>query len=294
MKKILCLLLALNLIIGLSACGKPEEEPVESVIQLPANPSRFELKQNAVKEAGSYSENGITVSVLELAYEPDATKLHLKMENKSNQSVRIMTAHLSVNGMMSTNSLMWGVKPMTTENGFISIGNDWFQEMGIEQIIDIQFVIKVFNAQDVEMMQSDVITVKTDVSEEYQQAYDNSGAEIYNDNGIKLCVRTLQKSALSDDTEIVLYAENFTDKTVTITSFDVRVNKTEIKPDFVMSVGAGKLAVDTMVLKADDLLKAEIKSVNSVVARFKAFDENRELLFETIELKLPFEKVEKE
>ena len=87
--------------------------------------------------------------------------------------------------------------------------------------------------------------------------------------------------------EIVFYAENNTDSAISIMSGNVSVNGKSIEPLFVMSVGAGKKAVDTMVFYDKDLKELEIGEIQTVEAKFKAFNENLETVFETDAVKVP-------
>lgn len=282
MKKIFCLFLSVICLFACASCGIRPKDQKESVVKKEAEGYYgYKLKEKDVVSSGSFQEGGVSAYVTGISYENVVTKVNLKIKNETDSPLRIMTANLSVNGIMSTDSLFFEITPKNEQDAFIEISNEWFENMNIEMIKDIEFVIKVFDSKDNEIMQSDVIKIQTNAPRSYKQKYDDSGTEIYNGNGIKLCVRSLQKSDLSDDMEIVFYAENNTDSAISIMSSDVSVNGKKIEPVFVMTVGKGKRAVDTMLFYSDDLKKIGIKEFTDVKASFRAFNENLETVLDT-------------
>lgn len=291
MRRTMSAALAFLLLLALAGCGNgktADSENQESVVRKTAEQYEgYRVEENPVTESGSFEEGGVSADVTGIVYEDVVTKIGLHIKNESDSPVRVMTANLSINGLMSTDSLFTEVAAQSETDGFVEISNEWFGEMGIQQITEAEFVIKVFDTKNDEIMQSGVITVKTDAPASYKQQYDDSGFVIYNENGVRLSARALQKSKLSDDMEIIFYAENDTDSAISIMSDDVSVNGLPMEPLFVMTVGAGKKAVDTMVFYDEDLKENEIAEIDSVDARFKAFNEELETVFETELVKVP-------
>lgn len=288
MKRIAYICMTLAALCIFSACGKGEDQAQESVVKKTAEQYEgFRLEENSVSDANSFEQDGVSASVTGISYEEVVTKINLHIKNDTEENLRVMSANVSVNGMMTTDYLDCEMPAKSEKDGAIEISNEWFGEMGIAQITDVEFVLKTYNSLNDEIMQSDVIRVKTDAPWSYRQKYDDSGFEIYNAGGMKLSARSLQKSKLSNDTEIVFYAENNTDSTVSIMSQNVAVNGTEIEPLFVITVGAGKKAVDTMVFYEADLTEKQITDIKEVSASFKAFNEELETVFETELLNVP-------
>lgn len=288
MKKTICLLGMLLLSFALVSCGGAKKEKQETVVRKTAEQfAGYQMEQASLKKAGSYEEGGVSAVVTGLSYEDVVTKINLHIKNDTDSPLRVMTANLSINGLMSTDSLFSEIPARSEQDGFVEISNEWFGKMGIKKITEAEFVVKVFDSDNNEIMQSEVIRVETDAPASYKQNYDDSGFEIYNENGVKLSARSLQKSELSDNMEIVFYAENNTDSAISIMSGNVSVNGKSIEPLFVMSVGAGKKAVDTMVFYDKDLKELEIGEIQTVEAKFKAFNENLETVFETDAVKVP-------
>jgi len=292
MKKIFCYMCLTVLMVCLTACANGEsQKQKDSVVKKTVEyQPEYKLKETALKDAPRFERDGISVTVTNLSYEDVVTNIHLHIKNETNAPIRLMTAHLSLNGLMSNDSLFLEIPAKSEQDGIIEISNAWFAEMQIEQITDVEFVVKVFDTDNNEMMQSDVLKITTDASVFYRQKYDDSGVIIYSENKVKLSARALKKSKHSDDLELVFYAENNLGSTISIMSEDVMVNGVAIKPTFVISVGAGKKAVDTMVFDDAVLKENGIESIESVEAKFKAFDDNLETVFETVSVKVPISK----
>lgn len=288
MKKIVCIFLAVSLLACVAGCSGKTGKSQESVVKKTNEQLEgYTITQTSVKKADKYTEGGVSVEVCGFNYNDVDTALCLHIKNGADRPLRIVTANLSINGMMCTDSLFLEIPATSEKDGFLKISNEWFGRMQISTIADMEFVVKVFDENNNEIMQSPVLRVETDAPFFHQQDYDDSGVEIYNQNGIKLSARSLQKSALSEDMELVFYAENNTDHAISVMSYDVSVNGVAIEPLFVMSVGAGKKAVDTMVFYKKDLDALSISQMETVTAKFKAFNENLETAFETDSILVP-------
>ena len=281
MKKIVCFILC-SLCLLTSACGGRSSENQEYVIRKDASDFYgYSLEETRLKSADKFKEDEVLVEAQKIIYEDVVTKIALKIKNDTDKSLKFLAANLSVNGLMWSGSLLYTAEAKTENEAFIEISNEWFSAMQIEMIDQVEFLVKVFNEKDDEIMQSGVLKIKTDAPSSYEQKYDDSGFEIYNEGGIRLLARHIQKSAHSDNQELVFYIENNTKSAISVMSDNVRVNGKKIEPLFVMSVGAGKKAVDTMVFYDADLKDINVKEIKSVGASFKAFNESLETVFET-------------
>lgn len=287
MRKMICFATALAVTLLLTACGgQPAGE--ESVVQKTEQQyDGFRPKTATLKKADSYAEAGISVSVTDISYEDVVTKIGFQLKNETDAPVRVGTANFSINGFMCTDGLFCEILANSEQMSSLEISNEWFGKMQIAVIEDIEFVVKVYDIDNNEIQQSDILKVKTNAPFTYRQKYDDSGFEIYNGNGVKISARLLQRSAHSNDMELVFYAENDTDSAISIMSYDVLVNEIPIEPLFVISVGAGKKAVDTMVFYEKDLTQNNIECIEKVTARFKAFNERLETIFDTDPVNVP-------
>lgn len=285
MKKLSALFLMFILILSVSSCGIKKEESVS--VKDADLYSEFKIDTAEIKDKDEFSQDGFSASVTDISYEDVVTKINLKLENNKEQKITVTTTDLSVNGLMCNDSAIVEMRPMSKNESYIEISNEWFYDMNITTISDIEFVIKVFDERNEEILKSDVLKIKTDAPWTYRQKYEKDGFEIYKSGGVSLFVRQLEKSELSGDYELVFFAENNTKSTISIMSEEVLVNGISVEPLFVMTVGENKKSVDSMLFYKSNLEEAKIEKIKTVKAKFKAFDESLKTVFETDFIEIP-------
>lgn len=285
MKKTLILFLALVLIVTASSCGIKTEESV--TVKDTDLYSEYKIDETEIKEKDDFSEDGFSLSVSDISYEDVVTKINLKVKNNKDEEITFTTTDLSINGLMCNDSVILTMRPMSKIDTCIEISNEWFKDVSVATIADIEFVVKVFDEKNEEILKSDIIKVKTDAPWTYRQKYDKDGFLVYKKNGISLFAREVKKSELSGDYELVFFAENKSKSTISIMSEEVLVNGKTIEPLFVITVGEDKKCIDSMLFYEKDLNDAEIKEIRTVKAKFKAFDETLKTVFETELIEIP-------
>ncbi len=273
-------------LLALSLCGCGAKEESVSVKDADVY-SEYKIKETKISDKQDFSAEDVSVTVGEITYKDVTTKINLKVKNDRDEVVTVTTANLSINGLMSTDAMIVTLEPDEERDSYIQISNQWFGEMNIETIKEIEFIIKVYNENDEELAQSEILHIKTDAPWTYKQKYSEEGYVVYEKGGITLSVLEMKKSQLSNDMELVFYVENKTNKAISIMSSDVSVNGTPIEPLFVISVGAKKKAVDSMLFYEKDLTQLEITDIKFVRASFRAFDENLATVFETDIIEVP-------
>lgn len=249
--------------------------------------SNFNLNKSAIEKVSVFSKDNITVELIGITFEDVTTKIDFNLRNDTDKKIKVVTADFSVNEYMCTDAMMCEVEPKTKKSSYIEISNEWFAELNIDTITNMDYTIRILDEQNDEIVRSGVLSATTDALKDYKQKYDEQGFIIYNQNGIVFTARELKKSKLSNDVELSFYVENNTDHSFSISASDVSVNGTPIDPTFVITVGAGKKAIDSMLFAEADLTKGRIKEFKSVNASFKAFNDNLETVFETQKIEIP-------
>ncbi len=279
-------LIVLTGVIALFVCSCGAKEESVSVKDADIY-SEYKIKETKITDKQNFLAENVSVTVGEISYENVITKINMHIKNDREETVTVTTADLSVNGLMSTEAMMITLSAGEEKDSYIQISNQWLGEMNIETIKNIEFLIKVYNEQENEIAKSEVLHIKTDAPWTYKQKYRDDGYMIYDHKGITISVLEMKKSALSNDKELVLYAQNNTDKAISVMCSDVSVNGTPVNPLFVMSVGAKKKAVDSMLFYESDLEQLKITDIKFIRASFKAFNENLETVFETDIIEVP-------
>ncbi len=280
MKKIISLLLICLLSVSLFACKKDEKR--DAVIRTKTEDYKnHKVEKAKVKESDTFSEGGVSVSVLGFGYKDYQTGIKLHVKNDTEDTVILTTANLSINGYMCTETCFTEVEAKTEKDTYIKISNSWLGKMQITHIKNLEFEVKVLDSLQNEILTSDVLTVTTDAPSSYSQEYDASGVPVYEKDGVRIIARTLAKSEHSNDYELEFYVENNRDTAISIAAKDVFVNKKPIDGVFVVLVAPGKKMVDTMVFYEDDLKEQGIDKITAVSAAFHAFDIQFAPVFET-------------
>lgn len=283
-KKIILVALTGILIMSLCACGAKEESVSIKDADIYGE---YKIKEAKISDKQDFSAENVSVTIGEITYEDVTTKINMHVKNERQDAVTVTTTDLSVNGLMSTEAMLLTLEAGEEKDSYIQISNQWFGDMNIETIKEIEFIVKVYDEKNDEIAKSEVLSIKTDAPWTYKQKYKEEGYLIYDKDGITISVLEMKKSELSNDMELVFYAENKTDDTISVMSSDVSVNGTPIDPLFVMTVGAKKKAVDSMLFYEKDLTEREISEIKFVRAGFRAFNENLETVFETEILEVP-------
>ncbi len=285
MNKVLILFLTIILIITSSSCGIKQEESVS--VKDTDLYGEYKINIAEIKEKNDFSRDGFSLTVSDISYEDVVTKINLKVKNNKEEEITVTITDLSINGLMCNDSVILKMRPMSKNDTCIEISNEWFNDVKITTIKDIEFVVKVFDEKNEEILKSDIIKIKTDAPWTYRQKYDKDGFLVYKENGISLFAREVKKSELSGDYELVFFAENKSKSTISIMSEDVLVNGKTIEPLFVMTVGEDKKCIDSMLFYEQDLKDAQIQEIKTVKASFKAFDESLKTVFETEVIEIP-------
>jgi hypothetical protein len=100
---------------------------------------------------------------------------------------------------------------------------------------------------------------------------DDSGEELYNDNGIRIVGKTVDENSFWG-TAILLYIENNSGKNVGISVDDMSINGFMMSPYFSTTVYDGKKAVDDITIFDSDLEENGIESVEDVELKFHIYD----------------------
>ncbi len=293
LKKIMLFLLCAVMVFTCVSCGKKNDSEgkmknKESVsVKESELYSNFNLNQSTITKASVFSKDGVTVKLTDITYEDVTTKIDFRLKNDTDKKVKVVTADFSVNGLMCTDAMMCDVEAKTEKDSYIEISNEWFAELNIDTIKNMDYTIRVLDEQNNEIIRSGVINAVTDAPKDYEQKYDEEGFIIYNSDGIVFAAREVKKSKLSNDMELSFYVENNTDRSFSISASDVSVNGTPIEPTFVITVGANKKAVDSMLFHEADLTAGRIGEFKTVSASFKAFNDNLETVFETQKVEIP-------
>lgn len=198
-------------------------------------------------------------------------ELNLLIENNTEKNLTVQVRNASVNGYMISTSMSEDVAADKKANGEITFSNTSLKGSGISTFADMEFSFHIIDEEWETYLDSDTITVRTAAADAYTQAYDDSGVEVFNSNGIRVISKGLNSGDIFG-TGVVFYAHNDTDATVIISDRDCSVNGFMIDPSLYMEIAPGKHAVDDMDFFASQLEENDITDITDIEFSLHIYD----------------------
>ncbi|MBD5356547.1 MAG: hypothetical protein HDR88_06025 [Bacteroides sp.] len=290
----LALILAGLMLVSLVGCGgeSNEVEPTPTLeskteatatfepIEATESPNAQEevsdspVVKETVSEQVLFDEGGIVITAKGFENDGDFdAELKLLIENNSDVDITVQDRKTSVNGYMMGTIFSCTVAAGKKANSRISFSSRDMETCGIRTIADIEFSFHIFG-DEIEYIDSDKIQVKTSVFDTYEYSFDDSGTEIYNENGIRIVSKGLAQPDSGSDAGLSLFIENATEEDITAQVRDVSVNGFMVRTIFSEEVMAGKCALTMIKISNSSLEENEIGEIENMEFSFHIFDQN--------------------
>ena len=241
-----------------------EEDPSES------DESGEESKSNiTIDEQVLVEQDGIKITALE--YVSDSIwgdGIKTLIENETDKDVNVGCSALIVNDYMITDLFASTVAAGKKSNDTIYLSSSELKAAGIDTVGQIEIYFHVYEADNWEdLFDTDGITIQTSAYNEMDTTPDESGNELYNENGIRIVGKAVDENSFWG-TAILLYIENNTNNNIMVSVDDASINGFMITPYFSSNVYAGKKAINDISIMSSDLEANGIKSVEDVELKF--------------------------
>ena len=170
--------------------------------------------------------------------------LNVTIENRSETNVTVEIRDACVNGWMMDASFSAAADAGQRTEGAILFLASGMKRSGIETIAELEFSFHILNQDRITFLDSDTVTVRTPAADAYQYRFDDSGEELYHENG----VRIISKGFSKDAPGLVLFLENTTEKTITVQARDVSVNGKAANVTFSEDILAGRRSAAAVII----------------------------------------------
>lgn len=283
MKKAIAWAAAAALALSLTACSSASSAASQGGASQPPAASGAPAASSAAAQPAAPAAATIEEQVL---YEKDGLKITAKslelgglmgpklkvlVENDGAQNVTIQVRRVSVNGYMTDSSFSCDVAAGKKVNDEVSFMNSSLEACGIETITDIELSFHIFTTEGWDTLDdSDLIQLQTSAAGSHQQAYDDAGTVLVDQDGIKIVYRGLETGGLMGPS-MLLYLENNTDQSVTVQQRNMSLNGFMIDGIFSCEVEAGKKAVDDISIFDSDLEENGITELENGELSFHIF-----------------------
>lgn len=226
-----------------------------------ASEAEQETQDVTLAETVLFDQDGIRITATGLSTDSlFGPELNLLVENDSAQNIVVQPNYCMVNGYMMDGLLSADVAAGKKANDTLDFLSNVLARCGIETITDIELDLVVSDGDSWQTLyETGPVILQTSAAGQYTQTYDDSGEEIYNQNGIRVVAKSVNDDLFGMG--IKFYLENNTDKTVIVNADNVSVNGYMMTDLFYSDLAPRSHAVDTLTLLGSELEDNHIDTI---------------------------------
>ncbi|MBQ8279154.1 MAG: hypothetical protein IJZ23_04880 [Roseburia sp.] len=260
------------------ACGaksdeKKENQATENKTEVGITEGQESGTNITIEEQVLFEQDGIVVTAKEYVTDDiwgDGIKLLI--ENNSDKSVTIGCNALIVNNYMISDLFVSGVAPGKKANKIMYLSNTELEAAGIDSVGQVEAYFHVYDTDTYEtLFDTECVTIQTSEYENMDTTADDTGVELYNDNGVRILAKTVDENSFWG-TAILLYCENNSGKNIGISVDEMSINGFMMNPLFTTTVYDGKMALDEITIFSEDLVANGIENIEDVELKFHIYD----------------------
>lgn len=226
-----------------------------------ASEAEQETQDVTLAETVLFDQDGIRVTATGLSTDSlFGPELNLLVENDSAQNIVVQPNYCMVNGYMMDGLLSADVAAGKKANDTLDFLSNALARCGIETITDIELDLVVSDGDSWQTLyETGPVILQTSAAGQYTQTYDDSGEEIYNQNGIRVVAKSVNDDLFGMG--IKFYLENSTDKAIIVNADNVSVNGYMMTDLFYSDLAPRSHAVDTLTLLGSELEDNHIDTI---------------------------------
>lgn len=274
MKRLLPALLAGMLL--LAGCSSSDTDAVSVASADTSYAGTSEAEQDTqdvtLPETVLFDQDGIRITATGLSTDSlFGPELNLLVENDSTQNIVVQPNYCMVNGYMMDGLLSADVAAGKKANDSLDFLSNVLARCGIETITDIELDLVISNGDSWQTLyETGPVTLQTSAAGQYTQVYDDSGEEIYNQNGIRVVAKSVNDDLFGMG--IKFYLENNTDQAVVVNTDNVSVNGYMMTDLFYADLAPQSHAVETLTLLGSELEDNNIDTITEAELSLRITD----------------------
>ena len=219
-------------------------------------------------------QDGIKITAT--GYETDSIwgdGIGLLIENNSAKDYSIGCDALIVNDYMISDlfaqTVAAGKKATTT----MYLSSSQLRAAGIDTVGKVEMYFHAYDDKAYDNLFSKVYSeIQTSEYNNMDTTADDSGTELYNNNGIRIIGKTVDEDSFWG-MAILLFCENHSGRDITIHVDDMSINGFMMTPYFYSTVYDGKKAIDDITIMSSDLKSSGVESIEEAELKFRIVDE---------------------
>ncbi|MCK5128654.1 MAG: hypothetical protein KAQ68_02285 [Clostridiales bacterium] len=253
----------------------PEPTPAPTLTPTPkptAKPTpKTKPKDSSIDEQILIDQEDIIITVKGFQLDGyGGPEIEVFIENNSEINITVDAKNMTVNGYMHETFFSSDVSAGKKANDTITLSTTELELCGIVDICDIELSFSITDEDWDEIFDTEIMTIKTSLSESCEQVVNDSGEVLFEENGVKIVYQGLYEDSYFG-TGYVLYLENNTEDTITVWARNTSVNGFMISPYFSYDIAPWKRAVSSLTFFEDDLEENNITEVNEIELNFHIF-----------------------
>ena len=250
---------------GTKTISQDEENENEEKVEKPEN--------ETIEETVCVDWNGVKVTAKELTSDSIWGKeIKFVLENNSENDYVISTEEVIVNNAMIPASIYSTVAAGKKATETMTLGESALKTAGIKNIGQIEIYFYILEPDSLKRVyEPDCVTLKTSAYDGMDFSADDSGKEIYNENGVRLVAKCVDDDKIWGSS-VLIYAENNSDSNVTIAAEDMSVNGFMVNSIYAKTIYKGKYAISDLSISESDMKENSIESIEDIEVKFRIYD----------------------
>ncbi len=227
-----------------------------------------------IEEQVLVDQDGVVITAKE--YTTDSIwgdGIKLLIENNTDKDLTVGCDALIVNDYMITDLFVASVAAGKKANETMNLSSTELQAAGIDNVGKIEMYFHAYDSEWNKAFEYVYAEIQTSEYANIDTTPNDAGAELYNDNGIRIVGKTVDESSFWG-TSILLYCENNSGKNVGISVDNMSINGFMMSPFFSTTVYDGKKAIDNITIFSSDLESNGITEIEEVELKFHIYDAN--------------------
>lgn len=261
MKRVLCLLLSLSLLLVLTGCMSQEElqSRKEALTVLKGNSGdNYSLSTGTTLDNQTlYSDGNIVIQLAGITGTPQSPTLRLAVRNGSRSTISMTVNSLVINGWEMDGWLdLYDIPARTVTMGSIETSGD-LTLCGVTDVVTVDLAFEIYD-EDYNTVASVSCSMTTNSLEQVDTTLVPQGITLLEEDGIT--IKAVDLISGSNGTSLSLYVQNDTGRTLTLNAAQARCNGEQVELWFYDKVSPGcKRMVTEYVYSEDTYESLELK-----------------------------------
>ncbi len=229
----------------------------------------------SIEEQVLVDQDGIRITAT--GYDKDSfwgEGINLLIENNTDADYMIGCDALIVNDFMISDLFGETVAAGKKATGTVYLSSSQLKAAGIDTVGKVEMYFHAVNDDTYDDLFRKVYAeIHTSEYANMDTTADDSGTELYNDNGIRIIGKTVDEDSFWG-MAILLFCENNSGRDISIHVDDMSINGYMMTPYFSSTVYSGKKAFDDITIMSSDLESSGVNTIEEVELKFHISDED--------------------